>query len=100
MHCVCVYIVMCNHHSALYSTYVYALWTGGLLVIRHYIQRCMEHSSFLIYMLTNRWRSTPLQKILILILQHQPHLHTPTWWITVVLHLCLYMESWCMSVQV
>ena len=33
MHCVCVYIIMCNHHSALYSTYVYGLWTGGLLVM-------------------------------------------------------------------
>ena len=38
--------------------------------------------------------------ILIPILHHQPHFHTPNLWRTVVLHLCLCMEGWSMSVQV
>ena len=101
MYCVCVYIVMCNHYST-YGTYVYALWTGGL-VLWHCIQCCMEHSSYLTYILTNKWRRPPLKKILTLILQHQLHLHTPNLWRTVVhvcVCLCLCMGGWYMSVQV
>ena len=60
----------------------------------------MLHETLLIcFILTNRWRP-PLQKILTLILQHHPHFHTPNLWRTAVLHLCLYMRGWCMSVQV
>ena len=96
---------MYNHHSIIQYIYVWLMdciqyiWTGGLVVMLHCIQCCMEHSSYLIYILTNRWRP-PLKKILTLILQHQPHFHTLTWWRTVVHHLCLYMEDWSMSVQV
>ena len=61
---------------------------------------CAAWSTLLICsILTNRWRP-PLKKILTLILQHQSHLHTPTWWRTVVLHPCLWTKGWSMSVQV
>ena len=93
---------MCAH--ALYSIIqyvhqcVYALRIGGLVVMLYRTHCCMEHSSYLLHLI-NRWRPT-LMMILTLILQHQLHLHIPNWWRAAVLHLCLCMGSWCMSVQV
>ena len=90
--CIHIYVQSPQHYT------VYICMPYELEVLLYCIQCCMEHSSYLIYILTNRW-STPLKKILTLILQHQLHFHTLTWWRTVVHQLCLYMGGWCMSVH-
>ena len=51
-----------------------------------------------IIILTTRWRP-PLMTIYSLTPRCQPRFHIPNLWRTVVLHLCLCMEDWCMSVQ-
>ena len=57
---------------------------------------CNILSNFAISILFANSLWPPLMKIL----THQLHLHTLTWWRTVVHHLCLYKEGWSMSVQV
>ena len=97
--------LFCGHLSTLYNDSFcgpnctqtkWPLFSGHLLT---FSARLSTITSYLVYMLTNRWRP-PLQKILTLILQHQPHFHTLTWSRTVAHHLCLCMEGWSMSVQV
>ena len=94
--CLCIH----NHVQSPQHYTVHMCMHYGLEVLLYCIQCCMEHSSYLTYILTNRWRRPPLRKIRTLTFQHQPHLHTLTWWRTVVHHLCLCMEGWSMSVQV
>ena len=100
MHCVCVYIIMCNHHSALHSTYVYGLWTGGLLVMCMALYSVLRGALFLFSIHLNQQVETSTEEDPDSDSPPPAALPYPNLWRTVVLHLCLYMEGWSMSVQV
>ena len=86
--------------TVLYLLLCATLTTSGHSIVNHLLKECQHLKNALSsWMIAwERWKRNWSKISLIHWCQY--HFHTHNLWRTVVLHLCLYMGHWCMSLQV